>query len=61
MAIELGYSSKELWNLGIGALLHDVGKLLIPKTILEKDEPLTDIEQAFINSIVNWSVLPCKL
>ena len=48
MAIELGYSSKELWNLGIGALLHDVGKLLIPKTILEKDEPLTDIEQAFI-------------
>lgn len=46
MGIELNFSEKDLFEVGIGALLHDIGKLLIPKDILEKLEPLTKEEQA---------------
>ena len=48
MAVKLGYSDEELHNIGLGALLHDVGKLLVPKTIIEKLEPLTDTEKNYI-------------
>ncbi len=48
MAMELGYKEDELWNIGLGSLLHDVGKLLIPKPILEKVGPLTDREVSYI-------------
>ena len=48
MAIELGYSGEGLFNTGLGALLHDIGKLLVPKSILEKKEPLSNIEMSFI-------------
>lgn len=48
MAVELGYTDEELLNIGLGALLHDVGKLLIPKSIIEKPGPLTDIEMVYI-------------
>jgi len=47
IAAELGYSDEELTNLGIGTLLHDVGKLLIPKHILQSPERLT-IEEMFL-------------
>ncbi|MGI6733294.1 MAG: HD-GYP domain-containing protein [Anaerovoracaceae bacterium] len=45
MAERLGYGDEELYNIGFGALLHDVGKLLVPKSILEKPESLTDMER----------------
>ena len=48
MAMEMGYKDKELWNIGLGSLLHDVGKLLVPKPILDKTEPLTDKEFSYI-------------
>ncbi|MDT3699938.1 MAG: HD domain-containing phosphohydrolase [Thermincola sp.] len=48
IAEELGYTEKELWNLGLGAFLHDVGKLLIPKPILQKPGPLNNAEMAFM-------------
>lgn len=48
MAIEMGYSDEELTNLGIGTLLHDVGKLLVPKFIIQKPSSLTDAEMAVI-------------
>lgn len=48
MAVELGYNEKELFNLGLGALLHDVGKLLIPKPILLKPGPLSDSEMLLV-------------
>lgn len=48
IAIELGYSDEELFNMGLAALLHDIGKLLVPKSILEKKEHLSDIEMSFI-------------
>jgi putative nucleotidyltransferase with HDIG domain len=48
LAVELGYSDEELHNLGIGTLLHDVGKLLIPKSILQKPGSLSDMEMCLI-------------
>lgn len=48
IAKELGYSDKELWNIGLGAFMHDVGKLLIPKDILQKPRELDTREMAYI-------------
>ncbi|WP_434510138.1 HD-GYP domain-containing protein [Desulfitobacterium sp. AusDCA] len=48
IAVELRYNDDELWNLGLGAFMHDVGKLLIPKPILQKPGPLTDLEMEFM-------------
>lgn len=48
MAAEIGYNEEELSWLGIGTLLHDVGKLLVPKSIILKSEILTDMETALL-------------
>lgn len=48
MAAEMGYSDEELTNLGIGTMLHDVGKLLVPKSIIQKPESLTDMEMSLV-------------
>jgi putative nucleotidyltransferase with HDIG domain len=48
MAVELGYNDKDQWNIGLGAFLHDVGKLLVPKAIIQKPGPLSDIETVCI-------------
>jgi len=44
IAKELNYSRSELKTIGIGALLHDVGKLQIPTSILLEPGRLTDEE-----------------
>ncbi|QKS72200.1 HD-GYP domain-containing protein [Paenalkalicoccus suaedae] len=41
---ELGLGEKDLHKLGMGAILHDVGKVGIPETVLNKQESLTDEE-----------------
>lgn len=43
--IDMGYNFPKLKQLGIGALLHDVGKSLIPEGLLYKSEPLTPPER----------------
>lgn len=40
----LGYSKKELMKLGMGAILHDIGKTQLPEDILNKPGRLTDKE-----------------
>lgn len=45
---ELNFSKKELENLGLGALLHDIGKVKIPKEILNKPGRLTKEEFEFV-------------
>lgn len=42
----LGLTEHELRDLGHGALLHDIGKMKVPLTILNKIERLTDDEMA---------------
>ena len=44
IARELGYSSNDLRLIGIGAMLHDVGKLQISQSILLKPDRLTNEE-----------------
>ncbi len=44
MGIELGISRKDLLELGISALFHDLGKIDIPGDILNKPDTLTNIE-----------------
>jgi len=46
----LGFSSSQLENLGISALLHDMGKVLIPEDILNKTGKLTDEELSIIQT-----------
>lgn len=44
IAKELGYSYDKLKVIGIGALLHDVGKMMVPSEVLFKPDRLTDQE-----------------
>ena len=44
IAKSMGYSYEDLRLIGIGAILHDVGKLLIPTEILCKPDRLTNEE-----------------
>lgn len=46
----LGWSISRLKELGLGALLHDVGKVLIPKHIINKPALLTDEEYALVKT-----------
>lgn len=44
IGISLNLNRKEIYNLGLGALLHDIGKVFVPKDILNKKGKLTDKE-----------------
>lgn len=46
--ITLGLNRKKLKELGIGALLHDIGKVRIPKDVLNKPGPLTPEERELV-------------
>ncbi|MFU0826288.1 MAG: hypothetical protein ACFWTJ_01955 [Lachnoclostridium sp.] len=48
IGIQLNYTDTQLWNLGLGALLHDVGKMLIPKEVLNQPDPSNDVEMAMM-------------
>lgn len=44
MAKELGVGESEIAAIGVGALLHDIGKLFVPREILDKPCKLSDLE-----------------
>ncbi|RYD05065.1 hypothetical protein N752_10865 [Desulforamulus aquiferis] len=46
--ISLGYERPKLFHLGMGALLHDIGKIYVPKEILDKPGSLTEEEYAMV-------------
>lgn len=48
IADELGYNDDELYNIGLGALLHDVGMLLVPRFILQRQRNLNEVEESFL-------------
>lgn len=48
LATEMKFTEKELFEIGLGAILHDVGKVTVPKDILEKNGRLTADEFEFI-------------
>lgn len=44
IAKEMHYNSVEILQIGIGAILHDIGKMMIPQEILKKPDQLTNEE-----------------
>jgi HD-GYP domain-containing protein (c-di-GMP phosphodiesterase class II) len=44
IGVSAGYNFQQLKELGVGAILHDVGKVLIPDTIVNKKDKLTPEE-----------------
>ncbi|RXJ01805.1 HD-GYP domain-containing protein [Anaerobacillus alkaliphilus] len=48
LAKEMKFTEKQLFEIGLGAILHDVGKIMVPKDILEKNSRLTAEEFAII-------------
>lgn len=48
MGIGLGYNYYRLKNLAVGALLHDIGKQLVPIDIINKKGRLTDAEMEVV-------------
>jgi HD-GYP domain-containing protein (c-di-GMP phosphodiesterase class II) len=54
LGIALGLSGKELTALSYGAELHDIGKLRIPKHILDKVEPLDSSDYNYIECHPVW-------
>ncbi|CAI6020401.1 HD-GYP domain-containing protein [Cohnella sp. JJ-181] len=56
LARQMGIEGEELEMLYRGALLHDVGKIGIPDSILLKDGPLDEMEWAIMRTHVNMGV-----
>lgn len=50
MGRNIGLSREELNKLGLGAILHDVGKIKVPSEILQKPGPLTSDEFAVMKN-----------
>lgn len=48
IAGKMGFSEKELGDLELASLLHDVGKIAVPESILNKPGKLTEAEFALI-------------
>ncbi|MEW9094097.1 MAG: HD-GYP domain-containing protein [Clostridiaceae bacterium] len=44
LGLSAGFKEKEIKDLGIGAVLHDVGKTKVPITILNKEDKLSEEE-----------------
>ncbi|NTV89130.1 MAG: HD domain-containing protein [Clostridiales bacterium] len=49
LARKLGIDESEMEHIRRGALLHDIGKMVIPDTILQKPGALTEQERSIIN------------
>ena len=59
LARRLGVEGKELDDIWLAALLHDVGKIAVPEGILSKPGPLSDIERALVerHPVVGFELL----
>ncbi|KAB2967126.1 MAG: response regulator [Thermoanaerobaculia bacterium] len=58
LAIELGERREEADRLRLGGLLHDIGKVAVPESILHKPGRLTDEEfrQVMTHPVVGWEI-----
>jgi len=59
VARKLGISESDFYQLETAALLHDIGKIGVPDSILKKEGKLTDEERALMNKHpeYSWSIL----
>lgn len=53
IGVAMSLSQTELYKLGLGAMLHDIGKVFVPKEILEKPGSLTpeEFEKVKVHSL----------
>jgi putative two-component system response regulator len=54
LAIELGYNADEAASLGLAAVLHDIGKIRVPDSILLSPAQLSDDEWAVMKLHTTW-------
>jgi putative nucleotidyltransferase with HDIG domain len=54
LARRLGFSRRDIDTIVEGALLHDLGKTRVPKTILDQRRPLTEDEYATVMQHPEW-------
>lgn len=54
LGIASGYSEDQLMVLGLGSLLHDIGKVKVPLDILNKPSKLSDEEMDLVKSHAEW-------
>ena len=54
LARRLGFSRREIDTVVEGALLHDLGKTRVPRTILDQRRPLTEDEYATVMQHPEW-------
>ena len=59
VARKLEIPEKDMYQIEVAALLHDVGKIGVPDAILKKSAPLTPEERTIINRHpeYSWSIL----
>ncbi len=59
IAIELGLDEQLLVQLELGSRLHDIGKIGVRETVLNKDGPLTDEEYGHVmeHPVIGWRIL----
>lgn len=55
-ALYLGLNKESVKEVTLGALLHDIGTAKVSKTILEKQEPLTQNEMSVVKKHVFWGI-----
>ncbi len=54
LSIKLGYSDKDVQDLTLAALLHDIGKIKVPKEIIDKKGPLLAEEEKIMRSHTDY-------
>ena len=52
----LGFSRVELADIGLGAMLIDIGKLKLPAELVRKATPLTEVERQVVKKHVDYSI-----
>lgn len=50
----LNYSEEDSWKISLASMLHDVGKIMIPESILEKPGKLTPEEFAIVKKHIHY-------
>ena len=54
MCKALGYNDEDCWKISIAAMMHDLGKLMVPEEILEKPGKLTNAEFEEVKKHVDY-------
>ncbi|MFQ5735377.1 MAG: HD-GYP domain-containing protein [Thermodesulfobacteriota bacterium] len=59
LAREMGWASDEIEGIRISGLLHDIGKIAVDKSIINKATPLTSVECRELNShpVIGYEIL----